>query len=365
MKKFTLFSLLLLVSCFTFTSKVFSQCATIQDSVLDFSKNPSVFFQLGDVIVHTNQPWYSLLVNAPILDVFNVSGHVRYQDNFIKADLVTFSAGSTLEFMKIDAEFWAIVTKKLIFQGENITITRNTSYTFPQPSSASQGSSGAHRPHGHQAHGSAGGRGSTGKKGDSTSLPCLLIIAQEIEFGDNDLSTISFRLQGIDGGPGGDGGRGGNGGSGGHGHNASMRWIKCAREPGDGGNGGNAGPGGRGGDGGDGGRGGDIIFIGNQDQGEILMSVQILNESGKPGRPGNGGSSGTPGSGGHKGSRKGTCQRTAYNGKKGSDASSGSTGNPGLSGQRGIEQIIVVPDLSSFFEPLSSENLESSQESLP
>lgn len=362
-RKMALFSLSLLASCFIFTSKVQARCIIADSHIRDFSaSNPLSFFLENS----TNSELFRAVKDAPTVDVFNVSGHVSYTENIIKAHLVTFTAGSTLEFMNVDAPFWAIVAEKLVFQGEKSTITRKTSHTIPTPEPRAQGYNGPS--YGRSdccdgRKGGTGGEGTQGRKGGSEDLPCLLVIAQTVELRNVDPDTISVWLQGIDGGRGGNGGRGGDGGKGEGGANASWKVFKgCQVIAQSGGDGGDGGKGGRAGDGGDGGRGGDLIFIGNRDDGERFMGFRIFNEDGQPGQPGEPGDPGSPGSGGDRGHRNGRpCGSKQEPGDRGQPGQLGQQGTVGNPGQRGQEQIIVIPDLSFLFEPTPSEIAEPSE----
>ena len=353
-RKAVVISLLLLASCTVFASKILAQCILSEDDIRDFStKSVFEFFLESDGYGASFAKWHRAISDAPVISVFNVSGHVPYEENIIKANLVTFTKGSTLEFMNVETSFWAIVTERLVFQGENITIARNANYTVPPQESAPPGSHGNNF-HGrsgccHGARGGNGGHGSRGVKGGSQNLPCLVVIAEAVELRNADPDTIFVRLPGIAGGHGGNGGRGGNGGQGEAGADASFGTYRCRRTPRDGGGGGNAGNGGPAGHGGDGGNGGDILYIGNRDDGVEFMSFQIFNEGGVPGQPGAPGHPGSPGKGGDRGHARGRpCFRNAVKGPDGSGGATGNQGSVGRPGKRGQEQIIAVTSLPYF-----------------
>ena len=351
-RKVIVLSLVFAASCLMVAGNVSAQrCIITADAVKDFEKPGGLL----DFIVDSDgqgtsfAEWHLAIKGAQNVNTFNVSGHVRLQENIIKADLVTFTEGSTLEFMNVDAPFWAIVTRNLVFQGKNVTIRRNAGYTIatPAPVDGSNGRSGGGR--NCCAGGRAGGRGEDGRHGTmggSRNLPCFLVIAESVDLESINPDAISVEMAGISGGRGGDGGRGGNGGHGQAGANASFGTFKCKREPQDGGRGGNGGNGGNAGPGGNGGAGGDVLFIGSRDHGTTFMRFQIHNEGGPGGGPGEPGRPGNRGNGGDRGHRRGRpCFRSSHSGAHGSDGRWGSKGAVGATGDRGREQIIVVKGL--------------------
>ena len=301
--------------------------------------------------------WTAAMRAAEFRSAFNVSGHVRYPGNVIKATLVTFSTESMLEFTDVDAPFWAIVAEKLVFEGE-ATVSRNRDYALPTPDPAFDGSLGQGYGgrsgccHGRAGH--PGANGGDGRVGFSKHLPCFLVIAESVEVrGDTRPEDIRVNLRGIDGGKGGKGGKGGDGGQGEAGADASWGGFRCRRTQRDGGNGGAAGSGGRGGNGGHGGRGSDVLFIGPRSAGETFMSFQIRNKGGKPGSEGEPGGSGSPGAGGDRGHARGRlCFRSAQPGARGAYGSRGAPGSSGDWGAAGAKGIVAVTDedgMADFF----------------
>ena len=254
--------LLSLCFCWVIADDALAQCRIVVNDVNATSRDIRDFF----LDIPLGSDWYRAIRNTPVIDVFNVSGTVIQEENIVRADVVTFSAGSKLEFQDVEAPFWAIVTQRLVFQGANISIARpENPRPIPKPDQADDGDGGHHGSTGsrHGTDGRDGQPGNPGQKGSTVDLPCLLIVAGNLELTENaSPSSIYLALEGFTGGPGGDGGDGGSGGDGGDGRNASQRNFSCRRETGDGGDGGNGGLGGIGGMGGDGGKGGRRDFCG-------------------------------------------------------------------------------------------------------
>ena len=278
-----------------------AQCIEQRGEVLDYSdEHPGEYFLFG-----AGRHWAGPIRDASHRDAFNVSGYARYPGNIIWADEVRFSPKSTLEFTNLNAPFWAIVARKLIFEEGEIAITRSTSYVVEAAKNGSHGESGIEGSrktgwlngrHGH--HGDSGRSGSAGMDGASgKSVPCLIIIAQTVQLLQ---PTVSVNLDGFDGGRGGNGGNGGNGGDGERGRKGASSALRCERQCGNGGNGGHAGSGGAAGAGGNGGDGGDFVFIGNRRDGMRIMSLPIRNAGGTGGKPGTPGKAGIAGRGGLK-----------------------------------------------------------------
>ena len=203
----------LALSCGIYTRPALAQCLVEDAAVMDASEEPLAFFLSSDKY----SDWFHAIRNAPRIDVFNVSGHILYEKDIIKADLVTFTLGSTLEFVNVDVPHWIIAARKLEFQDRNNAIKRNGDYTTPTPRPARSGNPGRNgrgHPNGRNGdHGRPGERGPQGQKGGSKNLPCLLIFAESVEFLEPNQDTIQIRLEGIDGGRGGNGGRGGKWGT--------------------------------------------------------------------------------------------------------------------------------------------------------
>ena len=338
--------------CAILARPVLGECVASGDEIRDFSARSVL-----ELFIESNEAsgWSRGIRDAPVVNVFNVSGTVQYSTNVVKADVVTFNEGSILEFMDVDVPFWAIVAQRLVFRGGDATIARNLSYIVGPQADGPDGPDGQSyndRSSGTGRDGGDGGEGRPGLKGITKNLPCLLIITNTVEFVDAEPGLVFLRLDGINGGRGGNGGKGGDGGNGQAGANASQRLLECAREAKDGGDGGDGGVGGRAGDGGDAGSGGDVVFVGRRADGVAFMSMQILNEPGSPGEPGASGREGERGRGGDDGSRvsRPLCTGSADDGEDGMPGARGGPGTRGNDGRRGREQIVAVADLSPFFE---------------
>ncbi len=319
---------------------------------LDASEEPHAFFLESE----RTSRLYREIIAADTLEVFNISGNVRFAGSVLKADHVVFTENSVLELLDTDAPFWAIVADTLTFRGNGIQIIRSADYSIEQSEAGSGGTNGlayyGRNGNGDGRAGGSGGNGSPGARGNAKELPCLFVLAGRLEVIRVE-EPVVLRLPGIDGGRGGNGGPGGDGGRGEDGANASGSPL-CRREPRDGGAGGDAGDGGRAGDGGAGGRGGDVIFVGDLADGREFMSFTILNEGGAGGSPGLAGSPGKSGQGGDRGHRNGRpCFRSSSHGAAGASGKAGSQGQAGETGVRGTEQIVVIEDLSFLFSRTS------------
>ena len=149
--------------CPLLTPKTLGQCIVSGDEIRDFSSRHILeFFVESDSI---SAEWAREMREAQTVSVFNVSDHIRYEDNVIKAGLVTFSPDSTLEFVNVAAPFWAIVTERLVFQGNNVTIARNLNYLVDQENGADGANGVGYSGRSSNSHGRHGQRGQGGEDG--------------------------------------------------------------------------------------------------------------------------------------------------------------------------------------------------------
>ena len=265
------------------------------------------------------------IVNAPITSsVYSVSQPQQlFSGQILKADVLTFQAGTQLLLTNFSVPWVAVVAKSLQFvnpQSSNALILNTnwnpTRYSPPTPPASPGKSPKPGQCGGNGPAGAVGAHGVQGHDGDpGPTVPVVYLIVGSLVDQNNapipQTINFIFDVRGYSGGDGGDGGPGAKGGTGADGGDSEFKWDPfpdCKCGAGSGGPGGVGGMGGPGGIGGDASAGGSMLWDAPQTVLSSLYWSRVFNQGMAAGLGGYSGPSGPSGDSGARGSWQGTCQ---------------------------------------------------------
>ena len=178
----------------------------------------SEFVLLSDAEGSNLSEWNRSIRAAPHTSLYySVTGHVPTNETVIKADSIVFNQGGTLEFQNLDARFWAIVAKTLVFnfrprgedtstapdRSEQVRIVRHANYSVPIHDQASHGQDGGRHNRARARKGVVGRTGNPGEHGapgipgGTKELPCLVLIVSDVVFNGSNSTTPNANVRGL------------------------------------------------------------------------------------------------------------------------------------------------------------------------
>lgn len=153
-----------------------------------------------------------------ILTRFDVLPGTEFQRNILRASVVVFHPGATLQIGSPDDAFVALWAERLFIQDGSIEskifVPRHEVWSGKGGAFGQNGASGTNK----HPNGFAGADGAPGNNGNTgRPLPAFVLLADAIDYGKEPIPgkpPVSIHAMGVDGGLAGAGGNGGAGGKG-------------------------------------------------------------------------------------------------------------------------------------------------------